>query len=224
VQSITELPFIAGHVTLDFVNTAEERGHPDAADALRTPADLQLWGNRYGLLAGSAADGDDHAELRRAIDARELLYRLFLARASGQRPVRADLDRLAALAATAYRAGHLEPTSNGQVRWRWNPSQLSTIRHTVVTAAVDLLTDMPSARLKRCPGAHCGWFFLDTTKRGNRRWCSMNECGQDAKTARRRARPRQPISHPRHEENSDTPRFSLLSAVETEPRIHSGYP
>ncbi|MHB1433466.1 MAG: CGNR zinc finger domain-containing protein [Streptosporangiaceae bacterium] len=37
------------------------------------------------------------------------------------------------------------------------------------------------------PGDACGWYFLDVTKRGNRRWCSMSDCGQDAKVARRRA-------------------------------------
>ena len=42
--------------------------------------------------------------------------------------------------------------------------------------------------IRQCPGDHCGWFFLDSTKRGNRRWCSMSECGQEAKTAQRRAR------------------------------------
>jgi predicted RNA-binding Zn ribbon-like protein len=56
-----------------------------------------------------------------------------------------------------------------------------------VTAAVDLLGRDTTPRLKQCPGDRCGWFFLDTTKRGNRRWCAMSECGQDAKTARRRA-------------------------------------
>ncbi len=37
MKTAAELPFIAGHVALDFVNTAEERGHPDASDALGTP-------------------------------------------------------------------------------------------------------------------------------------------------------------------------------------------
>jgi predicted RNA-binding Zn ribbon-like protein len=59
-----------------------------------------------------------------------------------------------------------------------------------VTSALDLLRDVPDARLKQCPGGNCGWLFLDTTKRGNRRWCSMSECGQDAKDERRRARRR----------------------------------
>jgi predicted RNA-binding Zn ribbon-like protein len=189
VQSIAELPFIAGHLALDFVNTAEERGDPDAGDALRTPADLQLWGHRYGLLLRTASETDDRAELRQALTARELLYRLFLASARDQHPSRADLDQLPALVSAAYRDASLDQTTDGQLAWHWSPSRPSTVRHAVVTAAADLLADTPLARLKQCPGARCGWFFLDTTKRGNRRWCSMRECGQEAKTARRRARP-----------------------------------
>jgi predicted RNA-binding Zn ribbon-like protein len=187
MQSIAEIPFIAGHVALDFVNTAEERGHPDAGDVLHTPADLRMWGQRHGLLSRSASSDDEGAELRRAIDVRELLYALFLARVLDHRPTRTDLDRLAALVPPAYNDARLETDTDGHLTWSWNSSQLATVRHVALTAAVDLLARTPPARLKQCPGEHCGWFFLDTTKRGNRRWCSMSECGQDAKTARRRA-------------------------------------
>lgn len=198
MQSIAEMPFIAGHVALDFVNTAEERGHPDADDALRTPADLNLWGRRYGVLAASRGrgDDDDRAELRRALDARELLYALFLARVGNRSPAKADLDRLGALASTAYEAASLQPDGDGRLVWHWSPAELSTVRHVAVTAAVDLLAHPQTARLKQCPGEHCGWFFLDSTKRGNRRWCSMSECGQEAKSARRRARSKPERSRP----------------------------
>ena len=185
MQSIEALPFIAGHVALDFVNTAEERGHPEAGDVLRTPTDLRLWGQRYGLLC--AAVHGDRSELRRALGARELLHALFSARNQGLPLSATDLAALGSLAATAYRAAALTSTDDGKTTWHWPPSQLSTVRHVVVTAAVDLLSRDPAPRLKQCPGDQCGWFFLDTTKRGNRRWCSMSECGQDAKTARRRA-------------------------------------
>jgi predicted RNA-binding Zn ribbon-like protein len=187
MQPIDELPFIAGHVALDFVNTAEERGHPDAGDALRAPADLVLWGRRYDLLSRSIRSSDDQAELRRTLSTRELLYALFCDRAHDRAASDADLPRLASLAVDAYRAATLEPDIDGQLTWRWNRSQLATIRHVAVTAAVDLLSSQPPAALKQCPGDHCGWFFLDSTKRGNRRWCSMSECGQEAKNARRRA-------------------------------------
>jgi predicted RNA-binding Zn ribbon-like protein len=56
-----------------------------------------------------------------------------------------------------------------------------------VTSAVELLRSSPTGRLKECPGDRCGWLFLDTSKRGNRRWCSMSECGQEAKDEQRRA-------------------------------------
>jgi predicted RNA-binding Zn ribbon-like protein len=185
MQSLEELPFVAGHVALDFVNTAEERGHPTAGDVLHTPADLRLWGQRYGLLSLDVRE--DRSELRRALGVRELLYAVFLARVQGLAPAPADLTALSSLAAAAYRAAALKPTAEGSITWHWAPSQLSTIRHVVVTAAVNLLARDPRPRHKQCPGDLCGWFFLDTTKRGNRRWCSMSECGQDAKAARRRA-------------------------------------
>jgi predicted RNA-binding Zn ribbon-like protein len=191
VQSIQEMPFVAGNAALDFVNTAEERGHPQAGDALVTPADLRLWGQRYGLSARSLRlDEDAPAELERAREARELLYSLFYARAHQQPMRRRDLVRLAQLAADAYRAADLRVDRDGAVRWRWSPSQLATVRHVAVTAGIELLGGAPTPRLKQCPGEHCGWFFLDATKRGNRRWCSMSECGQDAKDARRRQRRR----------------------------------
>lgn len=187
MKSVPDLPLIGGHPALDFVNTAEERGHPQAGEALNTPADLLAWGRRYGLLA-EGAEGDS-SELARAVQARELLYRLFLAQARGRPYGRADMERLTNLVAEAYGAGRLELTT-GTPDWSWPDSQLSTVRHAVVTAGLQLLQSPARSRVKQCPGAQCGWFFLDATRRGNRRWCSMAECGQEAKSARRRARSR----------------------------------
>ncbi|HEX4008445.1 MAG TPA: ABATE domain-containing protein [Solirubrobacteraceae bacterium] len=189
MQPIRQLPFVADDPALDFVNTAEERGHPEAGDVLLTPADLRLWGQRYGLLARSAPLGPEaDAELARAREARELLYDLFLARTQGRAPARRRLARLAELSAEAYAAASLQPGADGSVSWRWSSADLTTVRHVAVAGAVDLLHAEPSPRLKQCPGDHCGWFFLDATKRGNRRWCRMSECGQEAKDERRRLR------------------------------------
>jgi predicted RNA-binding Zn ribbon-like protein len=187
VQSIPEIPFVAGDAALDFVNTAEERGHPAAEDALVTAADLRLWGQRYGLLGESVELGAGD-ELERARRARDLLYEVFAARAHGRPVPAAQLADLAELARTAYQAGRLQPGPDHSVGWHWDPSDLATVRHVAVTSGVELLRTAPSPRLKQCPGDHCGWIFLDTTKRGNRRWCLMSECGQEAKDERRRAR------------------------------------
>ena len=188
MQSIAEIPFIAGHVALDFVNTAEQRGAPEAGEALHTVDDLRLWGLRRGVLTGGADGEAGRPELPAAIEARELLYQLFLDRVGGHRSSDADRARLGDLASRAYQVASLGQEADGRLSWSWDPAQLATVRHVAVTAAVQLLSQSHSARLKQCPGDHCGWFFLDSTKRGNRRWCSMNECGQEAKTARRRER------------------------------------
>jgi predicted RNA-binding Zn ribbon-like protein len=187
MKTVAELPFVAGHVALDFVNTAEKRGHPEADDSLGTAADLRLWGQRYDLLAPEAVgDDDDEAEFSRAIEARELIYALFLARRAGQPPAQAEVARLGEIGAEAYQAGSLHRHGDGTIGWSWDRSRLDSIRHVAVTGAIDLLQAEPTIRLKQCPGDHCGWFFLDTTTRGNRRWCSMAECGQDAKDEYRR--------------------------------------
>jgi predicted RNA-binding Zn ribbon-like protein len=187
MQSVSEIPFVAGNVALDFVNTAEERGHAEADDALRTAADLRLWGRRYGLISRlRISDEDAEAELEKSRRARELLYELFSARV-GHRPLpKRVLADVAELVADAYRAGRLKAGPDGSLSWQWDRSELCSVRHVAVTAAVDLLHADPSPRLKRCPGDGCGWFFLDSTKRGNRRWCSMSDCGQDAKNLSRR--------------------------------------
>jgi predicted RNA-binding Zn ribbon-like protein len=186
MATVADLPFIGGHVALDFVNTAEERGHPDSSDMLSTPADLRGWGERYGLISAPAGN-EDQAEFQRAIEARELLYTVFGTRRAGQPATPGQLARLSELGAAAYQAGKLLRADDGTISWTWDPARLDTIRHIAVTSAIALLRAEPSARLKQCPGDHCGWFFLDTTKRGNRRWCSMAECGQDAKDEYRRA-------------------------------------
>jgi predicted RNA-binding Zn ribbon-like protein len=190
MQPLEELPFVGGNGGLDFVNTAELRGHPDAGDVITTPAELRRWGQRYGLLSKASAHDPGGDELARAIEARELLYAVFVARIGGIAPSRAQLDQLAALAAVAYAAAELRRDDTGTIEWRWRRTDLATVRHIAVTEAVRLLAEPPTPRLKQCPGDQCGWLFLDATKRGNRRWCEMRKCGQEAKDDRRRHRQR----------------------------------
>jgi predicted RNA-binding Zn ribbon-like protein len=45
-----------------------------------------------------------------------------------------------------------------------------------------------AARVRHCAGPGCVLHFFDTSKRGDRRWCSMAGCGNRAKAARHYAR------------------------------------
>jgi predicted RNA-binding Zn ribbon-like protein len=46
------------------------------------------------------------------------------------------------------------------------------------------------ARLKTCPGHHCGWAFYDHSRNNAGTWCSMRVCGgrEKARAYRRRSR------------------------------------
>jgi predicted RNA-binding Zn ribbon-like protein len=59
-------------------------------------------------------------------------------------------------------------------------------------AAVDLVRGLDVRQLKACPldEGGCGWLFLDRSRNGSRRWCSMDDCGARAKARRLTARRR----------------------------------
>jgi predicted RNA-binding Zn ribbon-like protein len=59
--------------------------------------------------------------------------------------------------------------------------------------AADLLSEPEIDRIRQCEA--CVVHFLDTSKKGSRRWCSMNICGNKLKVAayQRRKRGSQPV-------------------------------
>lgn len=60
----------------------------------------------------------------------------------------------------------------------------------ITQSAAELIAES-SSRIKRCAGPNCKLYFYDTSRRRDRRWCSMQVCGNRAKVAafaRRRRR------------------------------------
>jgi predicted RNA-binding Zn ribbon-like protein len=66
---------------------------------------------------------------------------------------------------------------------------LDQLADTLVLEALRFFADLDFGRLRRCAGSHCGWYFVDTSKAGRRRWCDMATCG-NAEKARRHQRKR----------------------------------
>jgi len=58
----------------------------------------------------------------------------------------------------------------------------------IAVATARLLATADPHRLRTCAAADCAAWFLDTSKSGRRRWCSMERCGNRAKAARHRRR------------------------------------
>ncbi|MES2223114.1 MAG: ABATE domain-containing protein [Acidobacteriota bacterium] len=59
----------------------------------------------------------------------------------------------------------------------------------IVEATVDLLTETESSRIRKCES--CVVHFFDTSKKGSRRGCSMNICGNRLKVAAYQRRKRE---------------------------------
>jgi predicted RNA-binding Zn ribbon-like protein len=57
-------------------------------------------------------------------------------------------------------------------------------------SAADLVLATDRLRLRCCANPRCGWLFLDDSKAGTRRWCSMSACGNRAKVQRHAQRQR----------------------------------
>ncbi|HZD71293.1 MAG TPA: ABATE domain-containing protein [Actinomycetes bacterium] len=189
-----------GLLCLDFANTVEPRVREPRRDHLRGYADLVRWARHAGALDDAqaqrllAAAATRRAAARtsfiRAIALREAIYRAFAAIAQGATPAAADLDRLQRAYAAAMRHAHLL-RADGRLAWTWDDQALDLAWWPAARSAVELATAGPLERLKQCPAPEgCGWLFLDGTKNRLRRWCSMEECGGQAKARRQTARRR----------------------------------
>jgi len=58
----------------------------------------------------------------------------------------------------------------------------------IAHAVADLICNQNYDRIRNCDGPTCTIEFLDTSKNGKRRWCSMQVCGNRAKASAHRQR------------------------------------
>ena len=112
---------------------------------------------------------------------RETIFRCFAATASGDAPAEDDLAALNAALAAAPARQRVRP--GGWDVGTPEPSAGALLAPTLWSAA-DLLVGSQLARVRQCANPECGWLFLDNSKSGNRRWCSMSACGNRAKAHR----------------------------------------
>lgn len=196
VPGLDQLELAGNVLCLDFANTVNTRPTP-RRDYLASYPDLVAWSGYAGGLPAAAV-----ARLQtRATDAdvvlgdahrlRDTVYAVFSAIAAGRRPGRAELDRLSYAYANALAHVSIAPASDGDrvpgagryaLTWSVGPDQLDAPLWPVAHSAGELLLSGPLERIGECPS--CGWLFLDTSRNGTRRWCSMATCGSRDKMAR----------------------------------------
>jgi predicted RNA-binding Zn ribbon-like protein len=188
---LASLRLVGGSKALDFVNTITGRLTTHPTDFLPDFDSMIAWSlharivnaaERDACVLAGANDRSAQAVHRRALVLREALYGIFSARAEGQLIASGDLKRLDEERGRAARTWRL--ASDGRlVCWQWPMADPALALARIAADAAALLTNQPTPRLRRCSGAEhgCAWLFLDTSRGGTRRWCSMPGCGNRAK-------------------------------------------
>lgn len=152
-------------------------------ESLHEPSDLARWtaASRLGLDRVDTTVDD----LARAKVLRAALWGLAADRAHCRTPRQADVDAVNEAAAAAPPA----PVMTVDGRRSWAPPVTG---RQVVTAlardAIDLFTGPFAARVRECAADGCPLIFVDTSRPGSRRWCSMERCGNRHKVRAHRSR------------------------------------
>jgi predicted RNA-binding Zn ribbon-like protein len=205
----TATPYVfeldGGRVSLDFVNTVGGMRGYEPKEHLHAYADLLEFARQSGVVS------DDHARrlakraaaepemairvFRRAIEFREALFRLWSAWVAEKPIPETDLEIVNAMVTRGLSRQKLIPSSVGSccaLGWE-EADDLEVVLWPVAKDAADLLASEKASRVRMCEMSQeheCSWVFLDETKNGKKRWCSMQTCGNRAKARRFAAKQR----------------------------------
>lgn len=179
---------VGGSMALDFANTLDWRLRETPVELLHSFTDLLRWAWSAGALdpaearalrAWSAAHPRAAARaLAGAFEVREAIAAVFQAVARGENVPPAPLARLDAACRAAWKARALRPEGR-RAAWGWRDDPPATERPAWAAAldAARILTSDDRERVRQCSDAQCGWLFLDSSRNGSRRWCTMKGCG-----------------------------------------------
>jgi predicted RNA-binding Zn ribbon-like protein len=175
--------FETGRLCLNFVSTMGDRAHL-AFDRWRERTDLARWCVEAMLLP--AAPGVSAEQLRQARDLREAIYRAIQSTRAVGKPKANDVRLLNEWAARPPLTPRLHERT-GAVTWE-AAEPLDAVLSTVARDAIDLLSGAEREKLKECDEPSCSVIFVDLSRPGRRRWCSMERCGNRAKKMAFRSR------------------------------------
>ncbi len=190
-RTLETLEFVGNAICLDFVNSLidyDDQQH-DYLESYETFLEWCLYANvlskdQVKILRERTLSQTRLANraFNQILEFRALVKRVLSSFTTQQKPNDDDLEKIKMLFAQAVKAAKLKQKDDGlSVQWQ-DTTDLNTPLHKLVNSMFELLISSGSCKLKACPG--CGWMFLDTSKNGLRRWCSMNTCGSRDKMKR----------------------------------------
>ncbi|MEU7183677.1 MULTISPECIES: CGNR zinc finger domain-containing protein [Streptomyces] len=142
-------------------------------EVLHEPADLAAWADRSRLTPVPALE-ISAGEVRDARRLRDALFRVVLTHARGEPHPPGDIKAINEAAARLALEPAITPTGN---------LSGTHLVATVAQDAVKLLTGPFAHRIRTYAAEDCHLVYVDTSRPGRRRWCSMEHCGNRHKVS-----------------------------------------
>jgi predicted RNA-binding Zn ribbon-like protein len=189
--------FLANRLALDLLNTCPVQ-NGKSVELLPDFDALLRWFQAADLLSSREAVSlrqhwGESARARHVVKAmrelRERLRKEVLAREHGGTIHRAAVEELNQLMAEHPMLTRLKARGGASTTQLWfNPRCPEDLFAPVAHSAATLFSDVDRKRVRKC--GQCVLHFYDTSKKGTRRWCSMQLCGNRIKVAAYAARQR----------------------------------
>jgi predicted RNA-binding Zn ribbon-like protein len=164
---MTSFTWVGGRPSVNFTATLGKRLQTPF-ERIPAPADLSRWFRDAGL-------SDDLVDVsartyNQAIELREALYLLFTG-------TTLDLDVVNRWSSRLLPGPRLTP----ELTLEHPVTDANGLLTLLARDAVDLLSGRLADRIHTCAADDCSLLFVDESRAGRRRWCSMNTCGARAK-------------------------------------------
>lgn len=180
--------FVGNQLSLDFLNTRPfMNGAP--VELWNEPGDVLRWMRAAGLITSQQVremEGAWHREagpiMNDLWDFREKWRAAVFALEAGQPLASAFVREVNGLLDSHPFVDHLVQSPDGlKRRRRFEPKGPGDVLGPILDDVLTVATSLDRSRVRKC--ANCQLHFHDSSKKGTRRWCSMNICGNRAKVA-----------------------------------------
>ena len=191
--------FDAGAIALDLLNT-RYLDKDQVLDLLRSPEDIVDWLIATGLpIEAALREPSFSTPSRRILFAetqwlRQDVLLIIETLVSEGRPPPYTVDALNRVLRESTYSFRLTSSTNSRLgEQSHDPLELNTdesassvlgLLQPIALSAARLVTEANPMRIRQCASESCICWFLDTSKSGRRRWCSMARCGNRAKVAK----------------------------------------
>lgn len=187
----TDFPFLGNALWVDFLNTEPALPGGGRGDLINRPDAFGRWARAAGELGPHDPFRPDQGEMEEALRFRTVLREgaesLLAGRAPPKRTVAAINEKLAR---SPVVSALVEKDTGWNLMPRFVAGTATALLGRVAADFAQTLVSGRPDRLRRCEHPDCVMLFIDTSKNGKRRWCSMETCGNREKAASHRARAR----------------------------------